>query len=303
MVKRTRRYNRIRLNRDDKLFFFVAYAFLALVFLAVLYPLVFTLSSSFSSARAVSSGKVFLWPVEFSLEGYKTVLGYDMVLIGYGNTLFYTAAGTLINVSMTMIAAYGLSRRGMPFRGFIMFLFTFTMLFDAGLIPNYLVVKELGMINSRWAMLLPAAISAYNMIITRTFIINSIPEELREAAEIDGCNDFTFFFRIVLPLSKAILAVITLYYAIVHWNSYFSAFLYLTDKHLFPLQIVLRDILISNTIDANSIMDPELMAAKQGLADLLKYSLIVLSSVPMMFLYPFIQKYFVKGVMIGSVKG
>jgi putative aldouronate transport system permease protein len=177
------------------------------------------------------------------------------------------------------------------------------MLFDGGLIPNYLVVKGLGMVNTRWALLLPGAISAYNMIITRTFIINSIPEELREASQIDGCNDFHFFFRMVLPLSKAILAVITLYYAIVHWNSYFNAFLYLTNKDLFPLQIVLRDILIANTIDANTIVDPELMAAKQGLADLLKYSLIVISSVPMMLLYPFIQKYFAKGVMIGSVKG
>jgi putative aldouronate transport system permease protein len=273
------------------------------MFLLVLYPLIFVISSSFSSADAVSSGKVILWPVDFSTEGYETVFENSQVGRGYLNSIFYTVFGTLISLSMTMMAAYALARKDLPFRGPLMFLFTFTMLFDGGMIPNYMLMRDLHFLNTPWAILLPGAIAVYNMIITRTFIAHNIPNELRESAEIDGCTDFQYFFRIVLPLSKAIIAVIALYYAVFQWNSYFSAFLYLTDKDLFPLQIVLRDILLANTIEASAIVEPELMAAKQGLADLLKYALIIVSSIPMMIVYPFIQKYFVKGVMIGSLKG
>jgi ABC-type glycerol-3-phosphate transport system permease component len=273
------------------------------MFLAVLYPMLYIISSSFSSPAAVAAGKVVLWPVDPGIEGYKAVFANNMVGTGYINSIIYTTIGTLINVSLTLITAYALACPTLPGRNFIMILFTFTMLFDGGMIPNYILLRDLKILNTRWAMLIPGAIGVYNMIITRTFISTSIPVELREAADIDGCSDLQYFWHCVLPLSKAVIAVITLYYAVAHWNSYFNAFLYLTNRNLFPLQIVLRDILLANTIDAGSIVDPDLMAAKQGLADLLRYALIIVASLPVMSIYPFIQKHFIQGVMIGSIKG
>jgi multiple sugar transport system permease protein/putative aldouronate transport system permease protein len=231
------------------------------------------------------------------------VLEYRPVYTGYANTLFYTVFGTLINVSFTMCAAYALARKSLPARGFFTFLFTFTMLFSGGLIPNYILMKQLGIINTRWAMLLPGAISAYNLIVTRTFIQNSIPDELLEAAQIDGCGDARFFFEFVLPLSKAVVAVITLYYAVAHWNAYFNAFIYLSNRDLYPLQIFLREILVMNQVSTDMVIDPKMQEAMQGMADLLKYSLIVVSTAPILCIYPFLQRYFIKGVMIGSLKG
>lgn len=295
--------NKKAIGLDDKIYYAVTNTIMILLTLIVLYPLIYVVSASFSSPSAVSSGKVFLFPVEFSLEGYLAVFKNPSILIGYRNSFLYTIFGTLINVCVTMIAAYPLSRRDLPNRGFFTFLFTFTMIFSGGMIPNYILLKNLHMINTPWAMLLPGALSIYNMIIARTFIQSNIPGELFDASRIDGCNDFNYFTKIILPLSKSVLAVITLYYAVGHWNSYFNAFLYLNEKNLFPLQIFLRDILIANAVDANMTLDPELMEAKQGLASLLKYSLIIVSSAPVLMLYPFVQKHFVKGVMIGSVKG
>ena len=251
----------------------------------------------------MSAGKVTLWPVDFSLRGYQAVFEYKSVFIGYRNTIFYTVVGTLINVAMTMLAAYALARKTLPGRGFFTFLFTFTMMFNGGLIPNYILMKDLHIINTVWAILLPGAISAYNLVVTRTFIQNTIPDDLLEAAQIDGCSDTQFFFQFVLPLSKAVMAVITLYYAVTHWNAYFKAFIYLNDRSLYPLQIYLREILIMNSMDTESIMDPDQMEAMQGMADLLKYSLIVVSTAPILCIYPFLQRYFIKGVMIGSLKG
>lgn len=296
-------HTKIQLSRDDKIYYAVIHVILAVLLIAIIYPLIYIVSSSFSSASAVAAGKVILWPVDFSLEGYAAVFERNDVLIGYRNTIFYTFVGTFINIAMTMIAAYPLSRRGIPGQALFMFLFTFTMIFNGGMVPNYMLIKDLHMLDTVWAMLMPGAISAYNLMITRTFLQTSIPNELLEAAQIDGCGDTRFFFSIVLPLSKAIIAVLVLFYAIGHWNSYFNGFLYLTNRDLFPLQLFLREILIANTIDTSQIADPELAAAKQGLADLLKYSLIIVSTVPVMCLYPFVQKYFVKGVMIGSIKG
>jgi multiple sugar transport system permease protein/putative aldouronate transport system permease protein len=293
----------IRDSLEDKVFNAAVYTILSVMFLVVFYPLIYIVSSSFSSPDAVAAGRVVLWPVEPSLEGYKAVFTNNMIGIGYVNSVVYAVFGTLINVSLTMVTAYALACPDLPWRNWIMLLFTFTMLFDGGMIPNYMLLRNLKMLNTRWAMLIPGAIGIYNMIITRTFIGNSIPAELREAADIDGCSDIQYLWHCVVPLSKAVIAVITLYYAVAHWNAYFNAFLYLTSKNLFPLQIVLRDILIANTIDAGAIVDPELMAAKQGLADLLKYSLIIVASLPVIMIYPFIQKYFIQGVMIGSVKG
>jgi len=303
MVTAVQKQNKIKNTREDRFFNSIVMIILGTMFLIILYPLVFVISSSFSSPWAVSTGKVFLWPVDLSLEGYKAVFSNQMIGIGYINTVIYTVFGTLLNVFMTMLAAYPLACPKLPGKKIFMFMFTFTMLFSGGMIPSYILIRNLGMLNTRLAMIIPGAIGVYNMIITRTFIMNSIPGELQEAAEIDGASDIQYLWHCVLPLSKAVIAVITLYYAVGHWNAYFNAFLYLTNRYLFPLQIVLRDILISNTIDPSVMMDETLMAAKLGLADLLKYALIIVSSLPVMMIYPFIQKYFIQGVMIGSLKG
>lgn len=302
MMKTRKKHHPIRDTLGDKLFYAVCYLITALFMLAVLYPLVYILSASFSSADAITSGRMWLFPVDFSLVGYRYILKYDAIWLGYRNTLFYTFAGTLINVSMTITCAYGLSRRGMRGRRFFTMLFTFTMIFSGGMIPNYLLMKDLKILNTIWCMLLPGAISAYNLIVAKTFIENSIPGDLLEAARIDGCSDVRFFFSIVLPLSKAILAVLLLMYAAAHWNAYFNAFLYLTDKKLYPLQIFLRQILVQSNMSAD-MLDPEAMAQMQTLQQILKYAVIVVSTAPMLCLYPFVQKYFRQGVMIGSIKG
>lgn len=274
-----------------------------MIFLAVLYPCIFVLSASFSSGSAVQSGKVVLLPVDFSLEGYKIVFNTGKVWIGFRNSLFYTFVGTIINVVMTMTAAYCLSRRDMPGRNGIMLIFTFTMFFSGGMIPAYMLIQRLGFLNTRWAVLIPGAIGVYNLIIARTFILNSIPEELLEASRMDGCSDIKYYLNIVLPLSKAIIAVLVLYYGVGHWNSYFQPMLYLNKPELYPLTLFLREILMADQIDPSTVSDPELQAHLAQTAGVIKYALIVVSMVPVMLIYPFIQKYFVKGVMIGSVKG
>ncbi len=293
----------IRLSRDDRVFYFIVHALIVFLCLIVAYPLIYILSSSFSSGTAVSSGKVLLWPVEPTLRGYSAVFQNAKVWIGYRNTIFYTLARTVVSVFMTLICAYPLARRKLPFRGFFTFLFTFTMLFAGGMIPNYLLMRDLHLLNTPWVMILPGAIGVSQMIVTRTFIQSTIPDDLLEATQIDGCNDFRFFCTFVLPLSKAVIAVIAMQYAIAEWNAYFNAFLYLTDQSKYPLQIFLREILIMNTITAADVADAESLEAMQGMSDLLKYSLIVVSTVPILMVYPFIQKYFVQGVMIGSLKG
>ncbi len=293
----------IKNTKEDTIFYTVVFIVVSLIFLVVLYPIVYVISASFSSPAAVSTGKVVLWPVEFSLEGYKAVFANKDVLIGYRNTLFYTVFGTFINVAITMLAAYPLSRGDIVGRRYILFFFTFTMLFNGGMIPSYMVMRDLHLLNTVWAIVLPGAISVYNLMVTRSFIESNIPRELMEATQVDGCSDFRYFFTFILPLSKSVIAVITLFYAVTHWNAYFNALLYLDDRNLFPLQLFLREILINNQVDASTAADQAFVDAKQGLADLLKYSLIIVSTLPIMCVYPFIQKYFVKGVMIGSVKG
>lgn len=292
----------IALSRMDRIYYAVVNTILIVLFLVVLYPLIYILSASFSSPDAVVTGKVFLWPVDVSLRGYEAVFSYKQVFVGYRNTIFYTVAGTFLNVAMTMLAAYPLARKDLVGGRPIMFLFTFTMIFSGGMIPTYLLISELKLINTVWAMLIPGVISVYNMIITRTFI-QGIPTDMLEAAKIDGCSDIRYLASVVLPLSKAVIAVISLYYAVGHWNAYFNAFLYLSNQDLFPLQLFLRQILVLNSVDTELIMDPEMQEAIQGMRDLLKYSLIVVSTVPILCVYPFIQRYFVKGVMVGSIKG
>ena len=293
----------IKTSKQDTLFYAVIYAVILLILIILLWPLIFIVSSSLSSKEAVMAGRVFLLPVNFSLEGYKAVFQTNEVLIGFRNTVLYTLFGTMLNVALTLIAAYPLSRKDLPYRRMWSFIFTFTMIFSGGMIPTYMVVNKLGLMKSPLAMILPTAMSVYNLMIARTFMENSIPSELLEAARVDGCDDIAYFWKILLPLSKPVIAVITLYYAVAHWNSYFNAFLYITDAKLNPLQIVLRNILLANQIDTAMTTDFDTMTSKQGLADVLKYSLIVVSTLPVMIMYPFVQKYFTKGVMIGAVKG
>ena len=294
--------NRIKYTRGDRIFYITISTILGILGLIILYPLVYIVSCSFSSGSALLAGKVTLLPVDLSLEGYAAVFSNKNIGIGYRNTLLYTVVGTCVNVIMTMVCAYPLSRRDMPFKGFFMFLFTFTMFFSGGMIPTYLLMSNLHLINSRAAVILPGLIGVYNMILARTFMQN-LPYELFEAAQVDGCSDAYYFWKMILPLSKASIAVIALYYAVGHWNAYFEAFLYLNDRDKYPLSLFLREILVSNQLSESMDVDPELLERKQGLADVLKYSLIIVSTVPVLCVYPFAQKYFVKGVMIGSLKG
>lgn len=302
MSTKTKTKRKIKLSRGDKAFYAITYIIIGILGLIVLYPMVYVVAASMSSADALISGKVWLWPVDISFEGYKAVFRSSDVWLGYANTIFYTVVGTIINVAITLMCAYPLSRKELFGRNVITFIFSFTMLFGGGMIPNYLLMKSLGILNTRWALLLPGALSIYNMIVCRTFIQTSIPGELLESARLDGCDDIHYFFKIVMPLSKAIIAVLTLWYAVGHWNAYFNAFIYLNDKELYPLQIFLRDILISNKMSSD-LNDPELANQLRTVQMTLKYALIVVSTAPLFLVYPFTQKYFQKGVMIGSVKG
>ena len=288
--------------RQDKIFYTVNRILLGLVTLIVLLPLLNIVACSFSNGKDVISGRVYLWPVNFCLDGYTAVFQHQRIWTAYGNTFLYTIVGTIVNLFMTILAAYPLSRKSMPGKGFVTFLFTFTMIFSGGMVPTYLQIKDLGLLNTIWSMVLPGAISVTNMIICRTFFAN-IPYDLYEAAEIDGCNDFTYLRVIVLPLSSSVLAVLTLYYAVGHWNTYQDAFLYLTGMEKMPLQILLRDILVSNEVLADMAVDDSEMVLQQQLAQLLKYSIIIVASVPVLVLYPFIKRFFAKGVMMGSLKG
>lgn len=297
-MKRFQRY-----STEDKIFYTVISLLLTGFLILVLYPCIFVVAASFSSGTAVQSGKVFLWPVDFGLQGYKTVFQTKEVLIGFRNSLFYTVVGTGINIVVTMICSYVLARRDLPGQRGLMLFFVFTMFFSGGMIPSYLLIQKLHMMNTIWSLLLPGGLGVYYMIVARTFIQANIPDELLEAAQIDGCSDFQYFIRVVLPLSKAVIAVLVLFYGVRHWNSYFNAMVYLNNKDLFPLTLFLREILMMEKIDTSTITDPELQAQIAQSAGVIKYALIVVSMIPVLLIYPFIQKYFVKGVMIGSVKG
>jgi putative aldouronate transport system permease protein len=294
---------RVKSSVEDRILYIFVDILLIIFVLIVGLPLINIISSSFSSTKAVITGKVFLLPVGFNLEGYKAVFSHRLIVSAYRNTIFYTLAGTFINLVVTMTCAYPLSRKDFPMRNFFTGFFAFTMFFSGGLIPTYILMTQIRFINTIWAMLIPGAMSVYNMILARTFLSSSAIQSLHDAAQIDGCSDASYFFTILLPLSKPIIAVLALYYAVGHWNSYFGALIYLNNEKLYPLQIVLRQILIMNQIDASDLVDVEGLIARQGLADLLKYSLIVVSTAPILCVYPFIQKYFIKGVMIGSIKG
>lgn len=275
---------------------------LLFVVILMLYPLVFIASASISNPFIVASGELWLFPKELTLIAYKKVFQNKDILQGYMNTIFYTTLGTFINITLTTLGAYPLSRKGLPGRNIIMFVFVFTMFFSGGLIPTYLIVKNLGMLNSIWALVIPNAISVFNLIIMRTFFQSNFPPELEEAAKIDGASDFQILFRLVLPLSAPIMAVMVLFYSVGHWNAYFDALIYITDREKFPLQLILREILIQNSMD-DMAGSAESMADQMMYAQSIKYAVVIVANIPVLLLYPFLQKYFVQGMMIGSIKG
>ncbi|WP_099204534.1 carbohydrate ABC transporter permease [Scatolibacter rhodanostii] len=289
-------------TKSDVIFDIVNTVLLILITLIILYPLYYIVIASVSTPTMVLTGKVTLFPRGFQLESYKRVFSNPDIGRGYFNTILYTSLGTIINLIVTLPAAYSLSRKDLRGKNFIMMIFSFTMFFGGGTIPTFLVVKDLGLYNSFWALLIPSAMSVWNLIICRNFFEGSIPLELYEVSIIDGCTNRKFFIQIALPLSKALIAVMVLFYAVGHWNSYFSALLYLKDSELYPLQMVLRNILISSQPDATLAGMTDRAKFYQEV-EMLKYALVIVSSVPVLMLYPFVQKYFVKGVMIGSIKG
>lgn len=297
------RKKKIKLSRGDKFFYTICYSIVILLVLVVLYPVIYIISASFSDPSAVTLGKVWLWPVEFTTGAYQLLFKDDGLWIGYRNTIFYTILGTLINVSIEIMCAYAMSRKELCGKKFFNLFFVFTMFFGGGMIPNYLLVKSLGMLDTIWALLLPGAMSVYNMLVARTYIKTSIPEELLEASAIDGCGDGKYFFKIILPLSKPIIAVLCLWSAVGHWNAYFNAFLYITDENLYPLQIFVRELLVRNDMGGALMQGGLTGEGLENFKNLMKYAVIVVTTVPLFAFYPFVQKYFVKGVMVGSVKG
>ncbi|MEK3726150.1 carbohydrate ABC transporter permease [Paenibacillus sp. FSL H8-0034] len=289
-------------SRDDRIFDALVYTIAGIVLLLVLYPLLFVVSASFSDPISVIDGKVWLLPQGFTFTPYLHVFENESIWSGFRNTILYTLIGTFVNIILTILAAYPLSQRDLPGRTALMFIITITMFFSGGLIPTYLLIKSLGMINTVWAMIIPGAISTYNLIVMRTFFQNGVPYELQESAWIDGASNFRLLLTIVIPLSMPIIAVMVLFYGVGHWNAYFNAMIYLKDRELFPLQLILREILILNQSD-NMGLDGAGMTERVMMAESIKYSVIIVSSIPVLLLYPFVQKYFVQGVMIGSIKG
>lgn len=293
-----------RQTRADRLFNLVNGLFMALVVLLMAYPLYFILIASFSDPTQVNAGRVILFPRDIMFDGFRAIFKDTKIWMGYRNTITYAVLGTILNVSLTLTAGYSLSRKELMGRKLIMKLLTFTMFFNGGMIPNYLLVAGLGLKDTLWAMILPNAVSVWNLIIARTYLSTNIPDELFEAASMDGCGTIRFFFRIVLPLSSALTAVMVLFYAVAHWNAFFNALIYLESSAKYPLQLVLRNILLINQSgDSSMLADAEDLVLRQKLSDLLKYGVIVVSTLPVLCIYPFVQKYFVKGVMIGAVKG
>ncbi|MFD2612445.1 carbohydrate ABC transporter permease [Paenibacillus gansuensis] len=292
-----------RLTIGDRMFTLGNYFIMGLITIAILYPLYFVVVASFSDPTMVNSGKTVLLPTSLYLDGYRKIFEYEPLWAGYGNSILYTVTGTLVNLIVTIPAAYALSRKDLKGRTTLMLLFTFTMFFSGGLIPTYLLVSKLGLLDTMWAFILPTAASVWNLIITRTFFQTALPDELLDAAHIDGCSDFRFFFSIALPLSKVIIAVMALFYGIMHWNMFFEPLIYLTSDDKMPLQVILRNLLISNQVTSQMVTDAMSLAAKQRIAEQMKYGIIVASCLPLLIAYPFLQRYFTQGVMIGSIKG
>ncbi len=294
----------IKHSKKDRIFLVVNTSILTLFLLIVFYPMWLVLISSFSDPNAVTAGKVIIFPVGFSLEGYKAILSYKMIVRGFMNSLVLMVLGTVFCLIVTALGGYPLSRSDLPGKKYIMFIFTFTMYFGGGMIPYFLLIRDLHLMNTIWALVVPSALNVWNIILMKTYFQTSVPDEIFQAARVDGCSDIVYLVRIGLPLAKPIIAVLSLFTAVGMWNSYFNALLFLNDTELFPLQLVLRDILVVNATNTTEFnLDVESIKRQQEMVALLKYSVIVASSAPLMILYPFVQKYFVKGIMVGSLKG
>ena len=295
---------RVQQSLDDRVFDVVVMILLVFAVLIVAYPLIYVVSASFSSTESVMAGRVWLFPVELSFKAYETMFNFGSIMTGYLNSIIYTVTGTVTSLVLTILCAFCLSRKDFYGRKVVGFMVLFTMLFNAGLVPNYLLIhNDLKWDNTIWALIIPNAMNAWHVILMRSYFENSIPNELFEAGDIDGCSVYRQLLDIALPLSGPIIAVIALYSAVGIWNGYFDALIYIGDKRMYPLQLVLRSILILNEMDMSVTADLRDMASRQGMANLLKYAVIVVSSAPLLMMYPFVQKYFVKGIMVGSVKG
>ncbi|PAD29070.1 carbohydrate ABC transporter permease [Paenibacillus sp. 7523-1] len=290
-------------SRGDRAVEWMIYAALVLVSVVVLYPVFFVGIASISNPENVMRGEVWLWPKNISLVGYERLFANSELMKGYGNTLLYTVAGTMLNLVMTIAAAYPLSRPDFRGRTIFTILIVFTMFFSGGMIPTYLLIKDLGMLDTFWVMIIPSALSVWNMLIMKTFFQNSIPKEIQEAAFMDGCSNMMVLTRIVLPLSGPVLAVMVLFYAVGHWNSYFNALIYLSDRDKYPLQLFLREILVQGQMQEMVDISDDSLARSMMDAEAIKYAAVIITNLPMLILYPFLQKYFIKGVMIGAVKG
>jgi putative aldouronate transport system permease protein len=296
----------IKENFGDKIFNVINQIILGLFMLIVLYPLYFVIIASISNPDLVNTGKVILWPRDITFMGYIRIFNDGEILRGYRNTIFYAVAGTSINLFVTLTCAYALSKKWLRFRNFFTFIFTFTMFFGGGLIPTYILIKSLHMTNTVWALVVPNAVSMYNVIVARTFFMNSVPSELEESAYIDGAGTTYTFLKVVLPLTKALVAVPALFYGVAHWNAFFDALIYINNRKLFPLQLILREILVANEYKAKMMdMAPEddMLSMQVKIASMIKYGVIIISSLPVLVAYPFIQKYFTQGIMIGALKG
>lgn len=293
-------------NREEYWFNIINYIFVTFAFLIVLYPLIFVVSASISSPDLVLRGEVLLLPKGITFEGFRRVFRYHDIWIGYRNTIFYTISAIILSLFVTLSAAYALSRKDLKGRNIFVVFFTITMFFSGGLVPAYMLMKGLGLRNTVFAQIIPGLASFYNIVVSRTYFQTSIPDELQESALIDGCSNIKLFIRIVLPLSKPIIAVIALFVGVGQWNSFYNALVYISNRDIFPLQMFLREILIAGQFELEMLMEEgQLLVAQKQLetAELLKYAIIIVSSLPVIVVYPFLQKYFVKGIMIGALKG
>lgn len=300
-VVRTKKSKR-NISMSDKIFGAVVTILSIVIFIIIAYPLWFVLIASISNSNLVNIGEVTFWPKDIRFYGFQQIMDDARIWKGYANTILYVVAGTTLNMCVTMPAAYALARKDFKARNIVMFYFVFTMFFNGGLVPTYMTISELGLISTKAILIIFVAVNTYNLIIARTFIQTSIPEELYEAAVLDGCSHFQYFFKVVIPLSKAVISVLILYYAVFHWNDYFNALIYNSKEEHAPLQIVLREILLLNQAFASGNGGVQ-GGYGQSSADQVKYAVIIVSTLPVLCVYPFIQKYFEKGVMIGAVKG
>jgi putative aldouronate transport system permease protein len=291
----------IKLNQDT-IFTVLIYIFLSLLVIAIVYPLIYVVSASFSDPLALLNGEIWFLPIRPNLKAYKNVMENEQIWRGYKNTILYTVVGTAINLVLSIMVAYPLSRKDLKGANLVMIIIVITMFFRGGIVPLYLVVRRLGLTNTFWAMVIPTGITTYNVIIMRTFFRVTIPDELKDSAFIDGCSNIAFLLRIVLPLSGSILAVMVLFYSVFHWNDFFNALIYLSDRKLFPLQLILREILLQSNVEDMVGEDAGYLEHLLR-SEALKYTVIIFASLPMLILYPFLQRFFVKGVMIGSIKG